>query len=392
VPRYCCYSLFQYTKGSRDHNRSILAWERLVCILRCRRKASEKKVYIKLYIWSCFKMKGEVNSVKKSIIVLFVTITILLIGCGSETEESMTSGEVINVATNYWPGQFWIDIATEKGWFEDAGLNVEYIDTNADYFQSLQDVVDGKIDVNQFTLYDLMNFRSKGVDLIGVLNSDISSGADGIVTTKDINYVYDLQGKKIGIQKGTFTEFMMDVMLEEHRLTSKDVIPTEVASDTTAPFVNGTVDALLTWEPHLSNAVQEGDGHIIFDSSDIPGLIPDIHVFKKEFIEQRPEDVQAYVSVWHTTTEYIKANPDEAFQIIADIYNLSVEEVETLAENARILDLEDNKIAFSYAAGFDSLHGAARQINDFMVEKEITNTSLDSTDFIDARFIRGVEE
>jgi NitT/TauT family transport system substrate-binding protein len=107
-------------------------------------------------------MSNGVSSMKKIVIVLFIIIITLLLGCVSEGDEPITSKEVIKIATNYWSGQFWIDIAAEKGWFEEAGLNVEYIDTNTDYFQGLQDVVDEKIDVNQFTLYDLLEWRIEG--------------------------------------------------------------------------------------------------------------------------------------------------------------------------------------------------------------------------------------
>jgi NitT/TauT family transport system substrate-binding protein len=325
-------------------------------------------------------------------LLMCLCIVVLILGCAPAEESLKTSGEVMTVAINYWPGQFWIEIAAEKGWFEEEGLHVELIDTNDDYFKGLQDTVDRNIDVNQFVLFDLIEFNLKDANLVAVINSDISSGADAGVATRDIKNLWDLEGRNVGVQKGTFTEFMLDMILNQYGLSAADVSLIEVASDTPQPFVDGTVDVLVTWEPHLSVAVQEGNGHIIFDSTNIPGLIPDVHVFKKQFIEERPEDVQAYVNVWHRTTQFIKSNQDESFGIIAEIYKVPVLEVKELAEHARILDLEANKISFSYAAGFESLHGTAKQINEFMIGEGITDKRLDSTEFIDARFIRNVKE
>jgi len=37
------------------------------------------------------------------------------------------------------------------------------------------------------------------------------------------------------------------------------------------------------------------------------------------------------------------------------------------------------------------LHGTAKRINDFMKEQGITDKTLDSTEFIDGRFIRELE-
>jgi NitT/TauT family transport system substrate-binding protein len=315
----------------------------------------------------------------------------LLIGCAPVEEPPKTSGEVMNVAKNYWPGQFWIEIAYEKGWFDEAELNVKLVDTNEDYFQGVQDTADGHIDTNQLVLFDLMDSNLRGANLVAVMNSDISSGADGVVATKDIQQVADLKGKRIGIQKGTFTEFMAQTMLENSGVGSM-VEFIEVESDSPQPFIDKTVDALVTWDPHLETAVKQGSGRILFDSLLIPGMIPDLHVFKKQFIEERPEDVQAYINVWHRTTQYIKSNPDQAFQIIADVNNVPINDVKKLAEKATILDLAYNKQAFLFSNDFESLHGTSRKINNFMIEKGITDKQMDTTQFLDARFIRGVEE
>jgi NitT/TauT family transport system substrate-binding protein len=336
------------------------------------------------------EVKKRWNKMKRIILMLLIS-SLLVVSCAPAEETPKTSGEVMKVAKNYWPGQYWIEIAYSKGWFEEAGLSVELVDTNPDYFQGIQDTVDGKIDTNQLVLFDLMDFNAQGANFVSVINSDISSGADGMVAENNILNVFDLKDKTVGVQKGTFTEFILQIMLEKNGMSIDDVIPIEVESDTPNPFIDGTVNALITWEPHLSEASEKREGRILFDSSDIPGLIPDVHVFTRKFIDERPEDVQAYVNVWHRTTKFIKENPKEAYRMIADIYGFSIDEVESLAENGKILDFRENKIAFSYAAGFESLHGTARQINDFMIEKGITDKKLDSLDFIDARFIRNVE-
>jgi ABC-type nitrate/sulfonate/bicarbonate transport system substrate-binding protein len=41
-----------------------------------------------------------------------------------------TTGQPIKMARYYWPGFYWIEIAQHKGWFKDAGLQVELIDAN----------------------------------------------------------------------------------------------------------------------------------------------------------------------------------------------------------------------------------------------------------------------
>jgi ABC-type nitrate/sulfonate/bicarbonate transport system substrate-binding protein len=76
----------------------------------------------------------------------FIIIALIVAaGCAPVENTPQPSGEVMKVAKYYWPGMYWVEIAESKGWFREAGLNVELIDTNPDYFQSLQDTADGKI-------------------------------------------------------------------------------------------------------------------------------------------------------------------------------------------------------------------------------------------------------
>jgi NitT/TauT family transport system substrate-binding protein len=330
---------------------------------------------------------------KKNIFLIMLLVGVLVIsGCATQIEETpKTSGEVMKVAYEFWPGTYWVQIADEKDWFKDAGLNVELsFNANNDFVASEQALAAGEIDANQLVLYDLIKFRLEGKDLVTVIASDHSFGGDQIIAQGGVADVASLKGKRIGVNQDSFQEFFLAIALQKNGLTLDDVITIQATAEDVGKFINGEVDALVTWEPHASEAKEKG-GRSIFDSSQVPGLIYVGLTFHRSFIEQRPQDVQAYVNVWHKTTEFIKEHPEEAFQIIADIYDVPVGDVQAFTQQDKILDLADNKISFSYAAGFESLHGTARQINDFMIEKGITDKKLDTLDFIDARFIRNVE-
>ncbi|WP_207682573.1 aliphatic sulfonate ABC transporter substrate-binding protein [Desulfonema magnum] len=329
------------------------------------------------------------NNLAVTIIILVVLVASALFGwehAPKKEEGPKTTGKLMKVARNYWPGQYWLAIADKKGWLKEAGLNIEFTDF-PDFIQSMSDMAEGKVDVSAFVLFDFMKFRLQGADLVGVINNDISF-ADAIVAKPGIENITDLKGKRIGLQKESFQEFMLSMVLEGNKLKLDDVIIAEIQAEDTEPFVKGAVDATVTWEPFASEAVEKGNGRIIFDSSELPGLISDIFVFRRKFIKERPEDVQAFVNVWHKSTEFIKQNPKEAFGIIAEIYNKTPGEVEALTRQVKILDMRDNRASFSFAAGFESLHGTARKVNNFMIKKGMTKKRLDSTEFFDGRFIR----
>jgi len=306
--------------------------------------------------------------------------------------EIKTSGLPMKVARYNWPGEYWIEIADKKGWFEEAGLDVELVDTNSDYYQSLQEMVDGKMDVNNFSLFDIINYNADGADLVLVINADNSYGADALVAKKKVKSIEDLRGETIGVGVGSYTEYILDIVLERNGLSPDDVSKVDVPGEKAAQeFAKGELDAMIVWEPVAGKIVEESGAHKIFDTTEIPGISPNGQVFHASFIKERPEDVQAYVNVWSKTTKFIMDNPDEAFGIIAEIYGVTADEVSEFAEIDKILGIKENKTAFSYAAGFESLHGAARRINDFMVESGLTDELLDSTNFIESKFINRVK-
>jgi NitT/TauT family transport system substrate-binding protein len=329
---------------------------------------------------------------KRTLIIVLLLVSLLVISCAPAQDVPERSGEVMKVAYEMWPGTYWVQIADSKGWFEEAGLNVELtFDANNDFVASERALADGELDANQLVLYDLLKFRLEGKDLVTVVASDHSFGGDQIIVHSDVIDIASLKGKRVGVNQDSFQEFLLATALKRNGLTLDDIIIIPAKAEDVDKFINGEVDALVTWEPHASEARENG-GRSIFDSSEVPGLIYVGITFHRSFIEQRPQDVQAYVNVWHKTTEFIKTNPEEAFGIIAKIYDVPIDEVQAFTQQDKILDLADNKITFSYAAGFESLHGTARQMNEFMKDNSITNKTLDTTKFIDARFIRGVKE
>jgi NitT/TauT family transport system substrate-binding protein len=336
---------------------------------------------------------------RKTIITIFIIAVVAVLGWVgfqqsrqlTDEKQTQSSGLPMKVPKYYWPGTFWVEIADQKGWFEEAGLNVEIVDSNPDYFGSLQDFVDGKIDTNNFTVFDLMGYISRGIDLVVVFSSDTSVGSEGIIAKPGIDSIAGLQGKRVGVPLGGYLEYILDVVLERNGLSSEDIEKIDILGENAEKeYIREDIDAVIIWEPHVS-ALEDRGAIRLFDTSEIPGISPSATAFHRDFVNERPEDVQAYASVWHKTVEFIKKNPNEALGIIASIYNVSLEDVISFAEVDKILDLRDNQTTFSYAAGFESLHGTARQINDFMIKQGLSDKYLDSTEFLDSRFIRNLE-
>jgi NitT/TauT family transport system substrate-binding protein len=337
-------------------------------------------------------MKKSLMAVFIAVLAAVLVIALFWLLSSQKPEVSKTSARPLTLCRYYWPGNFWMDIAWKKGWFEDAGLLVDMIDTNPDYHKYIDDMVAGKMDSNNFTLFDLVRHISSGADLVAVVKLDESCGADAIVAQKGIETIAGLQGKTIGVKMDSYLEYILNVVLERRGLTLEDVILKDTSAEFAAEeFIDHKVDAVITWEPFVGKAILQGSGTKLFDTSQIPGISPSVLAFHRRVVDERPEDVAACVRVWDRTTRFILENPQAAYDIIAGIYHVTSAEVAQFAQTDRISDMRENIQAFSFAAGMDSLHGASRRIHRFLVRKGPPAGSLNSAAFLDDRFLRRLE-
>lgn len=326
--------------------------------------------------------------IKRKFFLLLAPLIILITGCQPAPDVAPKVATPIRIGASFWPGQYWADIANQKGWFKEAGLNVEMVDTNADYFASFEQVVNGKLDIVAFTLFDLTLYRARGKDVVGFLASDYSSGADALVAQPGISTVRDLVGKKIGLPQGTYLEYMWTILLARNDLKPDAVQIVEIAAEKGAnELSSGRVDAIFTWEPFVAEALAKTGGKKLFDSSQIPGISWTIYATRGDFLRQHSSEIHKLMQVWKRTEEYIQKEPNEAYAIVAEVNHTTVAEVLAFAQLDKTLSPDENRAAFSYAGGFDSLHGSARRMNDFQIQTGLVTNQIESPKLLDSSFI-----
>jgi NitT/TauT family transport system substrate-binding protein len=122
----------------------------------------------------------------------------------------------------------------------------------------------------------------------------------------------------VAVLQGSVSEFFLSVLLRDAGLSEKDLqIVNMKHGDAGAAFVAGKVDAAVTWEPWLSTGKAAPHGHVLIDSSQTPGLITDVMVFRRDVIEARAREIQGAVSAWHRAVAYWEKNPAESNAIMA---------------------------------------------------------------------------
>ncbi|HXW00983.1 MAG TPA: ABC transporter substrate-binding protein, partial [Anaerolineae bacterium] len=206
--------------------------------------------------------------------LLLLVVLLLLVTACTGAAASPVERPPLKVSWNYWPGSYPIIIAQERGLFEKHGVKVEPI--LVEYESHAPDFIAKKTDGALFALADALVIDAREPDSARVvLTYDESAGADVVVANADIANIADLKNKRIGASLGSFGELLVRTMLASTGLTLDDVTLVNVGPEAVPQAMSASIQAGFTFEPHLSEAVAQGH-HIIFSSSDTPGLIVDV--------------------------------------------------------------------------------------------------------------------
>ena len=257
-----------------------------------------------------------IKSLSLLIVVLFLS------GCGDKAPE-----KIVRIGINPWPGYEFIYLADQKGFFQEAGLNIELLE-----FSSLADVSrvfrQGRIDGMTSTMIEAVDIAASTQDQFDiVLITDFSTGGDLIVANKPINSVADLKGKKVGVELDLLGSFILAQALAQHGLSINDVTMVNVEQlEAEVQLLSKDIDAIVTYPPFSTGLLKQKDAQAIFSTAEIPEDVIDIVVVRHGVLDNAEEWRQKFIKVWQRALDYAKENEAEAYRIMAEREGVTVEE------------------------------------------------------------------
>jgi NitT/TauT family transport system substrate-binding protein len=302
------------------------------------------------------------------------------------------SAEPLRIGYSDWPGWVVWEVAIDKGWFKEAGLDVDF--EWFDYVASMDAFAAGKIDIVGMTNGDALVTGSTGAKSVIFLLNDYSNGNDMIIGKPGINSIKDLKGKKIGVEIGFVDHLLLLNALEKNGLKESDVelvnVPT---NETPKVLASGQVDAIGAWQPSSGIALNMVPGSkAIYTSADEPGLIYDVYAASPEVYATRKDDLKKLLKVWYRVVDYFydPKTRDDAIKIMASRVGLKPEEYKKFVSGTKILKLEEAKKYMKKAKGFKSVYGSSKISDDFNVANKVYKKPEDVDSYIDFSLTLGM--
>ena len=321
---------------------------------------------------------------KSSILGVFLVIIVCL-SASCSGGSSAAASTPLRVEWTDWPGDYTILVADQMGFFKKYGVNVDLV--HVDYStKALPDLAGGKLDGGILTMSDVI-LASNLTDIKAVMVSD-NGGQYSIVASPDIKTVTDLQGKRIGLNLHTSSEMFVTEMLKTKYITTNEVTLVEVSPDQVSASIPNQIDAGLVWEPYTSQAVKQGKV-IVFQSDFISSLLPRLIVFRSSVIEQRPQDIRAFLKAWDEAVQYRNTHPQESLSIIAKGTGKTTAQINSTGK-ITLFSIADNVGLFSNPAGSDpsSIYFLAGTNRDFLVSAGYLTTPPNINSLLDGSFLK----
>jgi NitT/TauT family transport system substrate-binding protein len=299
----------------------------------------------------------------------------------------------LKIGYSDWPGFTLLEVAKQKGWFKDAGVEVELV--WFDYLPSLDAFSAGKIDAVTAVATDALVNGANGAKSKLIALLDYSDGSDMIIGIPGIASLKDLKGKKVGLEVTLVEHLLLLKGLESVGLKQSDVeLVNTPTNETPQTLGSGKVGAIGAWYPVSGQALKAVAGSKpLFTSAEAKGLIYDVLAVNPTSYAKRKDDWAKVVAVYYKAVDYIldEKTKEDAVKIMAAKAGADVAEYSQAIPGTHFLKLSEAKAAFKKGEGLDSIYGSMAIGNKFNLDNKVYKVSQKPESYLAPAIVEGLK-
>ena len=273
-----------------------------------------------------------------ALLLACITVTACLAGCGgSKAPEKKAAAPLKELKVTYVKQPLNIPSIVDKAnqtivkGFEKDGTKVTFPEISSGAKQT-EALAAGSLDIASClggTSAILAASNGADVKVVGIY-SRAPKAFNIMVKDPAIKTAADLKGKRVAGPKGTILHQILAAALVKEKLTLKDVefrsigIPAAVNA-----LLSGEADAALVAGADVLRA-QKAGARILANGEGLVNATIVVGVGGK-FLKEHPEAVKKFMTLHQESIDFMKKNPDKAFEFTAKETGLSTDDVKLMA-------------------------------------------------------------
>lgn len=252
-------------------------------------------------------------SARRAILALAAAALLWPAAAGAAPKTSFRVAWSIYVGWMPWP--YAQESGILKKWADKYGISIDLVEVN-DYVESVNQYTAGAFDGVLVTNIDCLSIPSAGgVDTTAIILGDYSNGNDAVILKAPAGAkppsMSDIAKRRVNLVELSVSEYLLSRALEDAHLRERDVTLVNTSdADIVAAFGTSGVQAVVTWNPQVSEIMKDPAAHDVFDSARIPGEIIDMAAVNTATLKENPKLGMALAGAWYEVMSLMAAPGD----------------------------------------------------------------------------------
>ena len=230
----------------------------------------------------------------------------------------------------FWDSEF-VEFAQKKGWFKEAGLEVEIFWTHGGS-ETLQAAISGSTDIamSNGTLGVVgAYFKGAPVRIIGAEMTGVHEVYWYVKADSPIKSVKDFEGKTVAFSRpGSSTNLMLLNLLAENNVKGAKPTPTGGLPATHTQVMSGQIDVGWAVPPFGVKEISEGKIRVVVKADDIKGMQDQtirVDVANLNSLKTKREAITKFMKIVAKSIDWAYSGDPEVYKMYGEIAKVSPE-------------------------------------------------------------------
>lgn len=308
------------------------------------------------------------------------------------------------ITVSYQPALYWalpFHIATEKGWWEEVGLEADFVTFPAGAPQIAAAQANDWELGGTGSVPAILGAARLGLVTIGLTNDESRTNALMATASEAEALRADptkIAGQSILLTTNSTADYAVRACLAKWSVAPSDVtfVNLQQAQIITA-VISGNGALAGVWAPNTYTLGEKVGAETLCTGADAGAVVPGALVVHPTFAEEHPEDVAKYLAVFLRAVTWAKANHAEAVEMLKDFYSAGGIEISDAAAESEFelrptFTLDEQLALLDRAAGPSKVDGWLDGIATFMGEVGTLTTVPEASNFVDPSFMKMVAD